>query len=582
MTGFFRNICSVVLMVWLSFVAHTAWATEFLPPEQAFVFNAQMKGTDAVQVSFTIAPNYYMYRDEFNFSVVSPDGSVVQNGAVKMPAAESKFDENFDKNMFIYHQNVKVSVPIKKTVEGDALFKIVVTSRGCANQGLCYPPRKTQAVLTATGGAAKVAANAPESAVQNGQKNEVQPINPASAISTVDETTNGEPALQEPMKTLSNSQVAGPDLATAKAAAMSLDNSAYARDLFTERNPLIALLLIFGLGLLLSLTPCMLPMIPVLSTMLAGQRDTSRGRGFLLALAYVTGMAVVYALIGIVAAKTGSGLYRYLQSPWVLGAFALILIVLALSLFDLFQLQLPAKWQQWVASKTQGNSGYVGAVVLGAASALIASPCVTAPLVGVVSYIVQSGNVGFGGLALFVLAYGMGAPLLLLGAGFGRLVPKSGQWMVRIKQLIGVLMIGAALWIAQPLWGKHWQAVFGSSQAAPVFQPITNSAELDAVIAQSDRPVMLDLYADWCRSCIEMEQKTFVDATVKKQMGQMNLVRVDMSNYTDDHAALLQRFSLYGPPAVIVLTPLSGQELLRVVGFEPADVFSGQLQSVLP
>ena len=542
-----------LLSLWL--VLLPAHAQKFLPPDQAFAFSAQMRGAQTVQVTFEIAPNYYMYRDEFKFVVVSPDGSVVQNGAVKLPAAQIKFDENFNKDVAIYHNRVTVDVPIKKIANSDGLFKIVVTSRGCADKGLCYPPRQTQAVLTASAAAdTKVA------------------VKPAAPIKTIPEKPTQPPVVAPQPITATP-----PSIQTAQATAAAFDNSAYARDIFAQRNVLYALAIVFGLGVLLSLTPCMLPMLPVLSAMLAGQRNVSRGRGFLLALAYVTGMALVYALIGVIAAQTGAGLHRYLQSPWLLGALALLLTVLALSLFDVFQLQLPARWQTWLVAKTQGKYGYTGAAVLGAASALIASPCVTAPLVGIITYIAQSGNVALGGLALFVLAYGMGLPLLLLGAGLGQFLPKSGAWMVRIKQAIGVLMLLAALWIAQPLWGKYWQTAWGTPQAALIFEPIQNKAQLNAAIAQSNQPVVLDLYADWCRACIEMEQKTFSDTRVRQAMSGMTLLRVDMSNYTEAHAELLQQFNLYGPPAVMILEPITGRETIRVIGFEPAEVFVSRL-----
>ena len=256
-----------------------------------------------------------------------------------------------------------------------------------------------------------------------------------------------------------------------------------------------------------------------------------------------------------------------------------MLLLLALSLFDVFQLQLPVAWQAWLNGKTQGKNGYWGVAVMGAVSALIASPCVTAPLVGVITYIAQTGDLVLGGLALVVLAYGMGVPLLLLGAGLGQFLPKRGAWMVRIKQAIGLIMVAAALWIAQPLWGRYWQNAWGDQVAVVAFQPVKSIAELNTVLANSDKPVFLDLYADWCRSCIEMEKKTFPDPRIKERMARMTLVRVNMTAYTDDDAALLAHFKLYGPPAMIVLEPITGREKMRVVGFEGADEFMRSLDA---
>lgn len=583
------KISTIVLIVFS--YGQALWASDFLSPEQAFVFKAKVKGVDSVQVSFDIAPNYYMYKDEFNFSLVARDGFVKQNGEIKMPISENKFDENFNKIMSIYHRKFMVSIPIKNISDSDALFKVVVSSRGCANQGLCYPPRITQAVLTV--GAAKDGSSS--SFTVPSIKEDMMALSKAVSISKVDDylskldevqvgeihskTKNPNPQ-NKTQPSEDQDKTTLPDLVTAKEVSMSLDNTTYARNILNDNNSLMSLVLIFAFGLLLSLTPCMLPMIPVLSTILAGMHDVKRGRGFFLALAYVTGMALVYAILGIIAAQTGSGLFHYLQTPWVLGIFSLILVFLALSLFDIFQLQLPLAWQQWVTSRTQNGNGYVSVLLFGAASALIASPCLTAPLIAVITYIAQTGNIIFGGLALFLLAYGMGVPLLLLGAGFGRLVPKSGAWMLRLKKLIGLLMLVAALWISQPLLIKYWHAAWGTSQSSLDFKAIANSADLDAVVSRSNRPILLDLYADWCRSCIEMERKTFSDSAVREKLSQMTLVRVDMSEYTDDHAVLLRRFSLYGPPAVIVLTPLDGEERLRVIGFEPKDIFLEHITGV--
>ena len=573
-----------LMMCWAMGVMRLASAqtAAFLPPDQAFVFKAQMINPTTAQVQFNIAPNYYMYRDEFTFAVVSPDGAVVQNGTVKLPTAQIKFDENFNKDMAIYHGSVVLNVPVKKIKTSDGLFKLVVTSRGCADKGLCYPPRKTQAVLNAVGDVAVTVATADGTNVDagNAPKKVIEAVAPETATNpSVPASVNDAAVVTTPV--IAPVEPSGQNdsvRVTETADATTADNTAYARNVFVQNNPLVALAVVFGLGVLLSLTPCMLPMLPILSTMLAGQSDRTRGRGIWLALSYVTGMALIYALVGVLAAQTGASLHRYLQSPWVLGVFAALLGLMALSMFDVFQLQLPASWQNFIARHTQGRSGYVGAAVLGAASAVIASPCVTAPLVGLIAYISQSGHVGMGGLALFVLAYGMGVPLLILGAGFGRLVPRSGAWMVRVKQFIGVLMLAAAVWIAQPLWGKYWDVAWGTPSAVQ-FQSVRSVDALNQVVAESDKPVLVDMYADWCRSCIEMEKKTFPDARVQKIMSGMTLVRVDMTNYTDDDAALLARFKLYGPPAILLLEPLTGTEKVRVVGYQTPDEFVKSLSA---
>ena len=584
-----RSFICVALTILLMVFSRLSMAESFLPPDQAFVFSAAMRDGQHVRVSFNIAPNYYMYRDDFSVVVVSPDGAVVQNGGFKLPTALMKFDENFNKNMAIYHGRVSFDLPVK----GNGLFKLVVSSRGCADGGLCYPPRKTQEVLTARAENSSVPVEVKPGlgAKQRGEKasppqhesaSTTQPQMSAVATPSSPEGADGFVASEPVAQVVSVSAIPSLSKGVEGEVTDVPDNSAYARQLFDAHNVPVALLFMFGLGVLLSLTPCMLPMVPILSSILAGQRLVSKGRGLALAFAYVTGMALVYALVGLVAAKTGASLHRYLQSPWVLAGLSAMLLLLALSLFDVFQLQLPAKWQVWLNNKTQGKNGYWGVAVMGAVSALIASPCVTAPLVGVITYIAQTGNVLLGGLALFVLAYGMGVPLLLLGAGLGRLLPKSGAWMMRIKQAIGLIMVAAALWIAQPLWGKYWQNAWADPVPVVMFQSIKSDVDLNKVIASSDKPVFLDFYADWCRSCIEMEKKTFVDARIRERMSRMTLVRVDMTAYTDDDAALLARFKLYGPPAMIVLEPITGKEKIRVVGFETADVFMRSLDAAAP
>ncbi len=588
-------------VLWLSLLLPiSASAADYLPPEQAFPFDAQLVNANtaqpSVQVVFNVAPEYYMYRDEFAFTVVSPDGRVTQNGGVKMPPAQTKYDENFGKNVAYYHGTIRLNVPIRVTGEGEAAFKLVVASRGCADKGLCYPPRKNQVVLRVTPSSVastvaqkKTDDNAAlssdalvnqkdKSTASNSANNknvteaiEIKPINRTAALA--DDAQSADAVRVTP----ASSAVNAPTVST-----RSLDNSNFAGRVFEQNHLIWALSIVFCLGVLLSLTPCMFPMFPILTVLLAGQKQTaSRWRGLGLAFAYVSGMALVYAAVGVIAARTGVALQNYLQSPWMLLVFSALLIVLALSMFDVFQIQMPERWQLWLQNKTQGKNGYWGAALMGAASALIASPCVTAPLVGLITYIAQTGRVALGGLALVVLAYGMGVPLLLLGAGLGQWLPKAGAWMTRVKMLIGVLMIGVAVWVAQPLWGKYWQQFSGqNTMQTESFHLVRDLNEIQTRVAQSDRSVLIDLYADWCRSCIEMEHKTFPVSPVREQMAQMQLLRVDMTRNTPQDQEILKYFGLYGPPGIIVLEPKTGREMGRVVGFETVEQFTQSLKQM--
>ena len=588
-------------VLWLSLLLPiSASAADYLPPEQAFPFDAQLVNANtaqpSVQVVFNVAPEYYMYRDEFAFTVVSPDGRVTQNGGVKMPPAQTKYDENFGKNVAYYHGTIRLNVPIRVTGEGEAAFKLVVASRGCADKGLCYPPRKNQVVLRVTPSSVastvaqkKTDDNAAlssdalvnqkdKSTASNSANNknvteaiEIKPINRTAALA--DDAQSADAVRVTP----ASSAVNAPTVST-----RSLDKSNFAGRVIEQNNLIWALSIVFCLGVLLSLTPCMFPMFPILTVLLAGQKQTaSRWRGLGLAFAYVSGMALVYAAVGVIAARTGVALQNYLQSPWMLLVFSALLIVLALSMFDIFQIQMPERWQLWLQNKTQGKNGYWGAALMGAASALIASPCVTAPLVGLITYIAQTGRVALGGLALVVLAYGMGVPLLLLGAGLGQWLPKAGAWMTRVKMLIGVLMIGVAVWVAQPLWGKYWQQFSGqNTMQTESFHLVRDLNEIQTRVAQSDRSVLIDLYADWCRSCIEMEHKTFPVSPVREQMAQMQLLRVDMTRNTPQDQEILKYFGLYGPPGIIVLEPKTGREMGRVVGFETVEQFTQSLKQM--
>jgi thiol:disulfide interchange protein DsbD len=326
-------------------------------------------------------------------------------------------------------------------------------------------------------------------------------------------------------------------------------------------------------GLLLAFTPCILPMIPILSGIIAGEGSgLSKSRALALSSAYVIGMAVTYAIAGVAAAYSGSLLAAALQNAWVLGAFALVFVLLALSMFGLYDLALPGFLNQRLAGlQRRLPGGRVASVAgMGALSALIVSPCVAAPLAGALLYIAQTRDVALGGTALFAMALGMGAPLIAVGVSEGALMPKSGPWLVRVKQFFGVLLLAVAVWIVSPL--------FLSAKSDTGFVRVDSNAELDAKLRRPGRPVMLDFYADWCVSCKEMEHFTFSDPKVKAELGKMLLLQVDVTANTPEHKALLKRFSLFGPPGIIFFDA-EGREVkgLRVIGYQNAERFQKTL-----
>jgi len=478
---------------------------ELLEPERAFRFSTRALDDRAIEVRFAIADGYYMYRERFRFT--ADPGSSLKLGTPQFPPGLKKQDEFFGE-VETYRKDVTIRIPVEGNGEALAL---TVVSQGCADVGVCYVPMESKASIRLASAAA-----APP---------------PAAEIA------------------------GSSDLDIARR--------------FESGSVLAVLASFFGAGLLLAFTPCVLPMVPILSGIIAGESAAPGKRhAFLLSLAYVLGMAVAYAVAGVAAAWTGTLLASALQNAWVLGAFALVFVALALSMFGLYELQLPGFLHHPLASAGQRlPGGKVASVVgMGVLSAVIVSPCVAAPLAGALLYISQSRDVVLGGTALFVMALGMGVPLLVVGVSEGALLPKSGPWMVRVKHVFGVLLLAVALWIVWPL--------LRPGSGAVGFERVNSVAELEHKLQAPGKPVMLDFYADWCVSCKEMEALTFSDARVKPRLDGMLLLQADVTANTPEHKALLKRFSLFGPPGTIFFDA-QGHEIpgLRVIGYQNAERF---------
>lgn len=341
-----------------------------------------------------------------------------------------------------------------------------------------------------------------------------------------------------------------------------------------------SLLVFFGLGLLLAFTPCSLPMLPILAGVVVGSGASSK-RGLALASSYVLSMALVYAGLGVVAALLGGNLQALLQQPWLLGGFAALFVLLALPMFGLFELQLPAFLRDRLdnAGRQRSGGSLVGAGVLGALSGLMVGPCMTAPLAGALLYIAQSGNALHGGLVLFAMGLGIGLPLLLLVTVGNRFMPKPGAWMNRVKAVFGVLLLGTALFIAWPLLDVRAQNATGHDVFTTVNEPVALQRELDAAKAQGQW-VLLDYYADWCVSCKIMEKQVFAKAEVQAALKDVRLLILDV---TADNAAsreLLSRYKVPGPPSLLWIGP-HGEELRdrRITGEVDAQTFLQQWQA---
>lgn len=626
---------------------------EFLDPAVAFKFSARMADPQTAALTWRIADEYYMYREQFKFAAT---GATL--GAPKIPAGKVKYDKTFEKNVETHRGKLTILIPVSAT----GPFTITATSQGCADAGLCYPPqqhtvRLDPAVVTpeepeSSGGLGSVlkgllGGRSAEPAVETSvptaaaaAAGTAAPADPAAAAPTAATATAPGTTVDGPVQQSTPSAAAAPAAATPAPAAEASDLSRISSVL--AGGSLLAIIPAFILlGLGLSFTPCVLPMVPILSSIIAGEgAKVSRGQGFALALSYSLGMAIVYTALGIAAGLIGEGLAAALQNAWVLGVFAALVIAMALSMFGYYELQLPSSLQTRLTEISDHQKGgkLTGVFIMGAASALIVGPCVAAPLAGALVYISQTRDVLVGGTALFSMAMGMSVPLLLVGVSAGALLPHAGAWMESVKRFFGVLMLAMALWLISPVipawlqmlgWAllllgygayllKHssfwlalmagtvflvlgalqlaglasggrdpWQPLAhlkGSGAAAEAvhFKRIKTTADLDAELAKlNGRPALLDFYADWCVSCKEMEVLTFKDSRVAARMNEAVLLQVDVTANDDADKAMLRRFGLFGPPAMIMFSA-NGVEVpdSRVIGYQAPDRFLRSLEKL--
>jgi thiol:disulfide interchange protein DsbD len=428
-------------------------ADEFLDPDQAFQLSVRVLDAKRLELSYKVAPGYYLYRERFKFS--SADAKL---GEPQIPPGKKHYDTALEQNVETYHDGVVVILPI---VSAAKAFTLDATHQGCADKGLCYPPQPRNVSVTlkafgadadsarivaaddaATSGVVPPAATTPaggRSVAPGGNAN-------ADALRTSVLSATAPPAGEATASTAVNPP------ASASTTANS-DDSQLASALRGGRLALIVPLF-FIAGLLLSLTPCVLPMVPILSSIIVGQGESvTRWRGFTLALAYALGMALLYTALGVAAGLLGEGLAAWLQKPWVLASFAALLVLLSLSMFGLYELQLPAALRDGLSNKGNSLRGgqYAGVFAMGGLSALVVSPCVAAPLAAALLHISQTGDATLGGLALFTLAMGMSVPLLLVGASAGALLPRAGAWMEQVKHVFGLLLIAVAIYTVQPV-----------------------------------------------------------------------------------------------------------------------------------
>jgi thiol:disulfide interchange protein DsbD len=580
----------------------------FLPPDQAFGLQVAVRDAQTLQAELSVTPGYYLYRDKIKFEIQEGPAKIQ---AVSLPRGEMKQDPSFG-NTEVFHRPFQAEITLKRASDAPASVTLNATYMGCSDEGLCYPP-----------------------------------IKKTIRLDLPDARTGSRPA---PALTEAPPLPAMAPLPAAPASAGSPDSeSTEIAKLFKGGSFWLIVSFFFGAGLLLALTPCVFPMIPILSGIIVGRgHKITKMHAFTLSLAYVMGMAITYAAAGVAAGFSGSLISNALQTPWVLGSFSALFVLLSLSMFGLYELQLPSAWQsKLTGASNRLHGGHLsGVFAMGALSAVIMGPCVAAPLAGALLYIGQTHDAVLGGVALFALAMGMGAPLLLIGTSAGALLPKAGAWMESVKKFFGMMLLALAIWIVQPLlpmgvqmllWAAllifsgvylraldalpqnagGWHRLFkgfglialllgvaylvgalsgardllrplgnigrveAQAPATLQFSRIADAADLDRRLAEArGQAVMLDFYADWCISCKEMERFTFADAAVQARLKPVLLLKADVTANSDADQALLKRFGLYGPPAILFFDA-QGKELgdFRVTGYQDAARFLQSLKA---
>ncbi len=619
------------LLVLLVILQTTLFAFDqnILSVEEAFTPTVTSDGK-VIHTKIQLADLMYAYDTQLKYKIISPK-EVNLNPLIKIPKPV-EFHE------FIVHRDdIIVDIPlslIQKEV-GKEPFKLQLFYQGCSEAGLCYQPMNPIYAFDASGklvkNSAKESSNASTNSVWGASaKKETAPLSETEKPleKTVEKGTETAPLSEE------------------SAIAEQLKNSSF----------FAILALFFGFGLALSLTPCIFPMIPILSSIITLESKQSghmsAKRGLLLSFIYITASALVYAIAGVLSAVFGANILSAMQNPWVIVTFATIFIALAFSMFGYYEIQLPKGLQNFANKKSDESKGggFVGIAIMGALSALIVGPCVAPPLAAALMFIGQTGDVLLGGLALFLLGLGMGAPLLLIGAGGGKFMPKPGGWMTRVSYVFGVVMLGIAisflsrilpdavtllLWallfigsavysgaleplkegisgvsklikvfavvllgygvillvgaftggtsVLDPLKRLYTnKTVMGAVNTHPVFKKVSTRAALDAAVNASTKPVLIDFSAAWCVACKELEEITFADPKVQALMAKFTLLKVDVTENSDDDKALQKAFGVVGPPAIIFYDAAHNElKNDKMIGYKPPSEFILILKKVL-
>jgi len=547
MTKYLKSLLGSIFILGL-FLNQAQAGPDFLPPEKAFLVEASWPANSSqIELQFAPVKGYYLYKESLRFQA-GRDQKKLSVVTPNLPVGIEKFDPTFNKKLQIYKQAFEVLIPVANAKNQPIYLEVEL--QGCAEAGICYPPMTMHFLLTVPG-------------VRVGPllDNGTRPEEIKKSTNLIDLWNDRE--------------------------------DVHAISDFLEQTSVGYLILAFFLlGLTLAFTPCVLPMLPIMSSVIFGRqagRVVSKSRASVLALAYILGMALLYSLAGVAMAVLGGSAQRALQSPLALILFACLLLGLSGSLFGFYELRLPHSWHQLIdriAGKQKGGS-IVGSFALGGISTLVASPCITAPLAGVLGFIAQTGSMTLGAGLLFVMALGMGLPLFFIAIEARILIPSTGIWMVWLQRALGMLLVLTAIWVASPLFldssaKQNGQVIRQLGELH--FRMIDSVSELDQQLAlakQAKRPVLLDFYADWCISCKEMELNTFSNPKVGNEMRNFVLLQADVTSNTPENKELLKRFGLFGPPAILFFNSEASElKQNRIVGYMSPEPFAKALAEI--
>ena len=587
-------LASLLLLCSLSLHAEAP----LLPPEQAFQFSVESVNPQQAELRWNMPEQYYLYQHQFK----------VEHGqqilALELPPAEDVYDENYGHTQ-VYYRQVSFKIPTQ------AAQRYQVSWQGCAQDRLCYPPQRIEFQTDSTGLVILDNQSAAQKNLWGGHSNPTQNV-----FST----------------TPANSTLAS-STSVATAQPITAQDQMWSEKL-AQSSFAYGLLLFFGLGVLLAFTPCSLPMLPILTSLLV--REHKGVKAWTITLVFVCSMAMVYAILGLIASSAGLNFQRWLQQPATLIAFSLLFVLFALNLFGLFEIKLPRAWVNRLdqAQSMQKGGNLAGAALMGMLSALLVGPCMTAPLAGALLFISQTQSQMQGALLLFTLGFGMGTPLLLASVLGAKALPRAGLWMHQVKVLFAFIMLALALYFIRPLLGEAWmqwlslalgvgfvgyvlhrlsgyhgtlRAIYLSALLVVVpyliynqyqhsqrfwqqendavleWHRATTATELQQLLAQApkNQRMIIDVYADWCVACRPIEQQVLTSSTVKQALAEFYLIKLDLSHYDVSHQALLNKWEILGPPTFLFLDAQQ-QEIrsLRLTGAFNESTLLNQLQQL--